>query len=204
MVCSSQKFLQMFELYVESPCASLDPNSSGEFLMQAANITAFPQMEEVVAVTAKHPYMPWQKRGAMFLQGSRQGRQVSCWHEAPELPLPDQGLWLLRPWWWQSCGSRRLPVVDPLSLLTLSLQRVMGNFSDVTYSSFLILSSPCHPNRLSGMAWISLKFLWFLVSDFGLAICHPGSVSPLSVLRMTEHRITSLDKIINASLSNCQ
>lgn len=54
------------------------------------------------------------------------------------------------------------------------------------------------------MAWISLKFLWSLVSDFGLAICHPGSVSPVSVLRMTEHRITSLDKITNALLSNCQ
>lgn len=95
-------------------------------------------------------------------------------------------------------------MVEPLSLLTLSLQRVVENFSDATYSSFLILSSACHPNRLSCMAWISLKFLWFLVSDFGLAICHPGSVSPLSVLRVTEHRITSLDKIINASLSNCQ
>lgn len=46
------------ELHVESPCASLDPGSSGEFIMQEANITAFPQMEEVVAVTAKHAHMP--------------------------------------------------------------------------------------------------------------------------------------------------
>lgn len=47
---SSRKFVQMFELYVVSPCASLGPDSSGEFITREAklpNITAFPQMEVV-------------------------------------------------------------------------------------------------------------------------------------------------------------
>lgn len=142
--------------------------------------------------------------GGNVFVGEQARRTSQLWAWCLRATLAWWGLWIFWPWWWQSRGSCRFPLVDPLSLLTLSPQSMVENFSTVTPPRFPLLSSPCLPHRLSSMAWISRKFLQFLVSDFSLAIYHPGSASPLSVLRMTEHRITSLDKIINASLSNCQ
>lgn len=65
-MCSSRKFLQLFELCVESPCASPGPDSSGKLIMQEANLAAFPQLEEMAAVTVKHPHGPDRRGGAMF------------------------------------------------------------------------------------------------------------------------------------------
>lgn len=202
MVSSWWKILQMFDLCVESPCASLGPDSSGEFSMWGLPLAGGGCYS--YSQTFTHTLAGEEGQGFNVFVREQAGRtsQIRAWGPratpawsgvVTPLTLMVAKLWLLQ-----------VPCGRPSLFVTLSLQRVVGNFFDVTYSSFLILSSPCHPNRLSSMTWISLKSSWFLVSDFGLAICHPGSVSPLSVLRMTEHRITSLDKIINASLSNCQ